>query len=57
MPVSGHFPFEIRQRLVEASRVPVAEKDPMARARRINAVMVWARANHPHLFRDSTVAE
>lgn len=56
MPVSGHFPFEIRQRLVEASRVPVTEKDPMARARRINAVMVWARANHPHLFR-STAAE
>lgn len=57
MPVSEHFPFEVRSRLVEAAKVPVTDADPLARRRRINAVMAWARANYPQCFRQAEKAE
>ncbi len=55
--VSLHFPPEVRLRLVEAAKVPVTDRDPLARRRRINAVMSWARANYPEYFRVAETAE
>ena len=49
--VSSHFPFEIRQRLVAASETPVTVWDPMARVRKIDAAVQWAKTRYPELFR------
>ena len=49
--VSAQLPFNIRIALVNASRVPVTDANPLARIMAIEAVEARAKRDYPHLFR------
>ena len=49
LPISNHFPPNVRDALVAASRMPI-DFDLYARVKAINQVVAKARATYPELF-------
>jgi hypothetical protein len=55
LPVSNHFPPQIRDALVRASQTPLEPLDPLARVRAVDQAIRRARLAHPELFRPEEV--
>lgn len=55
LPVSNHFPPEVRDALVIAAQTHTPEWNPLARVKAINRAITWSRSKYPELFRPSEV--
>lgn len=49
--VSTLLPFEVREKLARAARVPNTPSDPLARQKAIERVTAWAKACYPRCFK------